>query len=109
MRLRPAVLDDLPFIMATERRPGYEGRVGRWTEAEHRTGLAASGTAYLIGETEGPPRLSQMRLHGGGYGPCRASACRWRPHRSRRHVASAARVERSNQRSDKITKVFIRS
>jgi RimJ/RimL family protein N-acetyltransferase len=52
MRLRLAGLDDIAFIMATERRPGYEGRVGRWTEAEHRTGLAASGTAYLIGETE---------------------------------------------------------
>ena len=52
MRLRRAGLDDLAFIMATERLPGYEDKVGRWTEAEHRASFASPTDAYLIGETE---------------------------------------------------------
>jgi len=51
--LRRAGSDDLPFIMATERLPGYEGKVGRWTEAEHRAALADPAQAYLIGAVEG--------------------------------------------------------
>jgi hypothetical protein len=31
---------DIPFIMATERLPGYEELVGRWSEAEHRAALS---------------------------------------------------------------------
>ena len=52
LKLRRAGLDDLAFIMATERLPGYEGKVGRWTEAEHRVALACSTGAYLIGTAE---------------------------------------------------------
>ena len=49
LTLRRAGLDELPFFMATERLPGYEGKVGRWTEVEHRAALAVSSNAYLIG------------------------------------------------------------
>ena len=50
--LRRAGPEDLAFIMATERLPGYEGKVGRWTETEHQDALAASDQAYLLGEAE---------------------------------------------------------
>jgi RimJ/RimL family protein N-acetyltransferase len=53
--LRRALEADLPFIMATERLPGYERVVGRWDEALHRTTMAQSGTAYFIGEVGGEP------------------------------------------------------
>ena len=39
---------DIPFIMATERLPGYEELVGRWSEAEHRAALAEDRYAYFI-------------------------------------------------------------
>jgi RimJ/RimL family protein N-acetyltransferase len=51
-QLRRAVAADIPFIMATERLPGYEDLVGRWTEEEHRTALADRRYAYFIGEIE---------------------------------------------------------
>jgi diamine N-acetyltransferase len=50
--LRRGGLDDLPFFMATERLPGYQGKVGRWPEEEHRTALASPTQAYLIGLDE---------------------------------------------------------
>jgi diamine N-acetyltransferase len=39
---------DIPFITATERLPGYEDLVGRWSEAEHRAALADVRYAYFI-------------------------------------------------------------
>ena len=39
---------DIPFIMATERLPGYEELVGRWSEAEHRAALTDDHYAYFI-------------------------------------------------------------
>jgi RimJ/RimL family protein N-acetyltransferase len=36
-------------IMATERGPGFERFVGRWSEQEHRAALASAGYAYLLG------------------------------------------------------------
>ena len=39
---------DIPFIMATERLPGYEKLVGRWSEEQHRAALADERYAYFI-------------------------------------------------------------
>ena len=47
--LRLARQSDLPFIMATERLPGFEQMVGRWSEAEHLATLARPNHAYLVG------------------------------------------------------------
>ena len=47
--LRRAEGEDIPFIMAVERRPGYDRMVGRWTEAEHFAALSNPGYAYLVG------------------------------------------------------------
>lgn len=49
IRLRPAGPEDIAFIMATERTPGFDKLVGRWSEEAHRTALAAAGYAYLLG------------------------------------------------------------
>ncbi len=46
--LRLAQPADIPFIMATERTPGFEKLVGRWSEMDHRAAFAASGYAYLL-------------------------------------------------------------
>jgi diamine N-acetyltransferase len=47
----------IPFVMAAERRPGYEGFVGRWTDEEHRETLAAPDCVYLVGARDtGAPR-----------------------------------------------------
>jgi RimJ/RimL family protein N-acetyltransferase len=50
--LRPATPADIPFIMATERRPGYEPLVGRFPEDEHRAYLADDDWRYFIGLDE---------------------------------------------------------
>lgn len=50
--LRPAGIEDIPFIMGVERLPGNEDRVGRWPEAEHRAALASPDHAYFIGEDD---------------------------------------------------------
>jgi diamine N-acetyltransferase len=47
--LRRATADDIPFILATERRPGYDVLVGRFEEAIHRTNLADDNWLYMIG------------------------------------------------------------
>jgi len=41
--------EHIAFVMATERLPGYEQLVGRWSEAKHRAALADSRYAYFIG------------------------------------------------------------
>jgi RimJ/RimL family protein N-acetyltransferase len=38
----------IPFIMATERNPKFEGLVGRWDEARHRSALADGRHAYFV-------------------------------------------------------------
>jgi RimJ/RimL family protein N-acetyltransferase len=43
---------DIPFVMATERLPGYERLVGRWSEAQHRAALADNRHAYFIARLE---------------------------------------------------------
>jgi diamine N-acetyltransferase len=47
--LRPATEADIPFIMETERRPGYDALVGRFEEDVHRANLASGDWMYFIG------------------------------------------------------------
>ena len=47
--LRIADLSDLPFIMATERMPGFDRMVGCWPEDEHRAAFTRTNHAYLLG------------------------------------------------------------
>jgi len=53
--LRRASEADIPFIMACERRPGYEPFVGRWAEDKHRAMLNDANFIYHIGSCEGVP------------------------------------------------------
>jgi RimJ/RimL family protein N-acetyltransferase len=46
---------DIPFIMKTERLPGYEEFVGRWSEAEHSVALADDRYAYFIARASSQP------------------------------------------------------
>jgi diamine N-acetyltransferase len=46
---------DIPFIMATERLPGYEELVGRWSETEHRAALADEHYAYFTARADSQP------------------------------------------------------
>jgi RimJ/RimL family protein N-acetyltransferase len=48
LTLRRATQDDIPFIMTTERLPGYEQTVGRFEEDEHRRHLADPAWLYLV-------------------------------------------------------------
>jgi len=50
--LRLASTSDIPFIMACERRPGYENFVGRWPEEKHRSVMADTDFRYLIAQNE---------------------------------------------------------
>ncbi|WP_376095135.1 GNAT family N-acetyltransferase [Roseomonas sp. CCTCC AB2023176] len=50
-----ATPENLPFILATERLPGYDALVGRWDEARHREALAAPHFAYFIARRDGAP------------------------------------------------------
>ena len=45
----------LPFIMATERTPGFENLVGRWEETRHRAALADGRHAYFIARDGSEP------------------------------------------------------
>ena len=47
--LRFANATDIPFIMATERRPGYDVLVGRFEADVHRANLADDSWLYFIG------------------------------------------------------------
>jgi RimJ/RimL family protein N-acetyltransferase len=49
IELRRGNLSDMPFIMATERLPGYDAVVGRWDETYHRDALADRHHAYFVG------------------------------------------------------------
>jgi RimJ/RimL family protein N-acetyltransferase len=50
--LRPALADDLAFILATEHLPGNDRFIGQWTEARHLALMQAPGSQYLIGKDE---------------------------------------------------------
>jgi len=45
----------IPFVMACERRPGYESLVGRWDDARHGAALQDGRHAYFIGRVAGEP------------------------------------------------------
>ncbi len=47
--LRRAAPDDIAFILATERRPGYDALVGRFEEDVHRANLGDDNWMYFIG------------------------------------------------------------
>jgi RimJ/RimL family protein N-acetyltransferase len=55
IQLDRATEGDLPFIMATERLPGYEALVGRWDEEKHRVAVADGRHAYFVGRRAGSP------------------------------------------------------
>lgn len=42
-----ATPEDIPAIMAIERRPGYDALVGRWDQAQHRAEMAKPSTRYF--------------------------------------------------------------
>ena len=44
--------DDIAFVMAAERLPGYDEFVGRWSEAQHRAAFADGHHAYFIARLE---------------------------------------------------------
>ena len=46
---------DIPFIMATERMPGFEELVGHWDEAKHRAALDDGHHAYFVGHVDNEP------------------------------------------------------
>ena len=68
--LRPAVPADIPFILATERQPGYDAHVGRFEEDVHRANLADDNWLYFIGLNDaGEPQgfaILQDRSDGDG-------------------------------------------
>jgi RimJ/RimL family protein N-acetyltransferase len=47
--------NDIPFVMATERLPGYDALVGRWNDTQHRTALADARHAYFVACIEKEP------------------------------------------------------
>jgi RimJ/RimL family protein N-acetyltransferase len=55
MNLRRATAADIPFVMRTERLPGYDALVGRWDEARHAAALAEPRYAYLVAEAGASP------------------------------------------------------
>ncbi|TPP10631.1 GNAT family N-acetyltransferase [Rhizobium glycinendophyticum] len=59
--LRRATEADIPFIMETERLPGYELTVGRFEEDEHSNHLADPAWLYLV-----HPEMGLALLHGVG-------------------------------------------
>jgi len=68
--LRLATAADIPFILATERLPGYDAFVGRFEEDVHRANLADDNWLYFIGlDGAGAPQgfaILQNRNDGDG-------------------------------------------
>ncbi len=55
--IAPARLDDIPAIMALERREGYEHVVGRWSAEQHAAEMALPGSQYLVArDASGAPQ-----------------------------------------------------
>jgi RimJ/RimL family protein N-acetyltransferase len=50
-----ATISDLPYILATERKEGYEEFVGRWSEEKHRRALEDGHHAYFVGQVDKEP------------------------------------------------------
>ena len=49
LSLGRATPSDLPFIMETERLPGFDKMVGRWTADQHKAAYSKPSYAYLLG------------------------------------------------------------
>jgi diamine N-acetyltransferase len=54
--LRDAKSEDIPFIMACERRPGYDQFVGHWPDEKHRAAMADAAFHYFLGCEGAEPR-----------------------------------------------------
>jgi len=52
MRLRPAVTEDIPAIVALERKPFAREFVGQWSEERHRTTLGGGDARYLVSTSD---------------------------------------------------------
>ena len=48
MPLRIAIADDIPAIVAIERKPGARQFGGQWTEERHRTTLTGGAARYYV-------------------------------------------------------------
>jgi RimJ/RimL family protein N-acetyltransferase len=46
---------DIPYVMATERTPGYEAFIGQWDHEQHAQALADGRHAYFLGRRAGTP------------------------------------------------------
>jgi len=55
LELVRATEDDIAFVMATERLPGYGDLVGRWDDAQHRMALADCRYAYFLARLDAKP------------------------------------------------------
>ncbi|MBL8538266.1 MAG: GNAT family N-acetyltransferase [Hyphomonadaceae bacterium] len=53
MTLREASAEDIAFIVKTERLPGYETTIGRWSAEEHAAEMAKRSSRYLVAEESG--------------------------------------------------------
>jgi RimJ/RimL family protein N-acetyltransferase len=52
MLLRPATLNDIPFILDLERLPESTQFVGQWSEDRHRATLMSPDARYFVSEAE---------------------------------------------------------
>jgi GNAT superfamily N-acetyltransferase len=55
LEVRRADESMIPFVMETERTPGFDVLVGRWDEARHRAALTDGQHAYFIARDDGRP------------------------------------------------------
>ena len=60
--IRRAKAKDVPFIMSTERVPGFEQFIGTWTEEEHLRAIAEPSAAYLLAIGSGSQPLGFATL-----------------------------------------------
>ncbi|MFZ0743205.1 MAG: GNAT family N-acetyltransferase [Terracidiphilus sp.] len=52
MRLRPAILADIPGIVTVERLPTARAFVGQWSEDRHQANLIGGDARYFVSENE---------------------------------------------------------
>jgi hypothetical protein len=55
LQLRRGTESDIPFVIATERLPGYDELVGRWDEAQHSVALADARYIYFVAHLAAEP------------------------------------------------------
>jgi len=56
-----ATESDIPFIVATERRPGFEKLVGRWEPAQHAQAMSEPRYAYFLARNAKPLGFALLR------------------------------------------------